>query len=143
MALAGAAPLLYTGPGKEGRTDGPHPHPKAYPGREAGFCAPAFASPKPGSPHCPAHPPRPLQLGGVRHGVGQLAKAERLEGLTTPPPKTHTQARTRTHTGMWCWAAPGRAPDESEAERDIEASVWGGRHVPSLRDPQLERGHSL
>lgn len=104
MALVGAVPS--TGPGKKGRREGPQPHPKAYPRRKAGFWAPAFASSKPGRPHCPAHPPGPQLLGGIRHGVGQLAKAERLEGLATPHPEKHRHTGIHAHMHAHVMSSP-------------------------------------
>lgn len=66
MALAGAQhsglppPLTHTRPGKKGKRGGPHPYPKAYPSKKAGFWASALASPSSGSLYCSAHPPGPL-----------------------------------------------------------------------------------
>lgn len=113
MALVGAVPSI--GPGKKGRREGPQPHPKAYPRRRAGFWAPAFASSKPGSPHCPAHPPGPPLLGGIRHGVGQLAKAERLEGLATPHPEKHRHTGIHAHMHAHVMNSPRL---KNQAERD-------------------------
>ena len=127
--------------GRRGEEKGPSPTLRPTPAGKQGSGPQPLPPPSQGPPTAlPSSPSWASVTGGIRYGVGQLAKAERLEGLATPHPEKQTHRHTHTHA---CTRDEQPQAEKSEPERDTDGFSLRARHVPFLRALRLELGHNL